>query len=141
MRMTYTVMTLIDDISNDIYLKITHDISWWHIPWHMISWHIPWHMVSVHCTALMICNRHMSWQCRMKTYVIRYVMRGTCHEDTSWEYVIAYVIACQYVLRVMSPSWHIKFWYVITATLHDISWWHMICHGDMSWWIFFSRCS
>ena len=85
--MTYAVMTLIDDISNDIYLKITHDISWRHIPWHMISWHIPWHMVSVHCTAFLICNRYMSLQCRIKTYVIRYVIRVPVmrirHGDTS----------------------------------------------------------
>ena len=28
----------------------------------------------------------------------------------------------------------------MAANLHDISWWHLICHQDMSWWIFLYRC-
>ena len=130
MRMIYALMTPTDDISNDIYRKIVHDISWWHTPWHMIfmtypmtydfsPFHVLNDVQSVYVVAVSN-EKHMSLDMSLQFLSLGYVMT-ICH----W--------ICHYLS--IGTSRHVAVMtYKMLICHHGNPPWHILMTYDMSWW-------
>ena len=150
--MTY-LMTYHDDTSHDI---CCHDISRWHIAWHMLSWHITmtyrmtytsWHITMTYLMTYVVMTYPMTYDfhrflyvmrwcpcgVESKPYVMRYVIEvpvmRTCHQHVSLHMSLC-VISCCEAGRSHDISKFDMSWRQTFMTYPDDTWYVIrICHG------------